>query len=216
MRVETTVRRRIGKIMKTRTSIALLAAGFSLSACVVAPPTGPQVVAMPAEGKTLSQFQNDDYTCRSYASQQTGNASPAHAANQSAVGSAVVGTALGAAAGAALGAASGSAGTGAAIGAGSGLLLGSLIGAGNASASADDLQQRYDVAYAQCMTTQGNKIEAPPPPPPEPEPQPVYMYAPPPPPYYYYPEPYYGPPGIIFEGRFGNGWGRGHGGRGRW
>lgn len=203
--------------MRIRTSIALLSAGLSLTACVVAPPTGPQVVAMPAQGKTLGQFQSDDANCRGYAAQQTGGASPAQAANQSALGSAAVGTALGAAAGAALGAASGSAGTGAAIGAGSGLLLGSLIGAGNASASAGDLQQRYDVAYAQCMTAQGDRIEAPPPPPPEP--QPVYMYGPPPPPYYYYPEPYYGPPpGVIFEGRFGGGWGHdGWGrGRGRW
>ncbi len=200
--------------MRKRSAVALLAGSFSLAACVVAPPTGPEVVAMPGQGKTLPQFQNEDYTCRDYAARQIGYASPAHAANESALGSAALGTALGAAAGAAIGAASGSAGTGAAIGAGSGLLLGSMVGAGNANASAQGLQQRYDVAYAQCMTAQGNQIQAPPPPPP-----PVYVVDPEPPPYYYYPQPYYGPPpGIIFEGRFGGGWGgRGWGhGRGRW
>ena len=200
--------------MRKLGAIALLAGSVSLSACVVAPPTGPEVVAMPGQGKTLPQFQNEDYTCRDYASRQIGYASPAHAANQSALGSAAIGTALGAAAGAALGAASGSAGTGAAIGAGSGLLLGSMIGAGNANASSDALQQRYDIAYAQCMTTQGNQIQAPPPPPRQ---APVYVVEPTPPPYYYYPQPYYGaPPAVIFEGHFGHGWDHHHGDHDRW
>ena len=57
----------------------------------------------------------------------------------------------------------GAAGTGAAIGAGTGLLAGSAIGAGNARVSSAGLQSRYDVAYAQCMVSAGNRIEAPPP-----------------------------------------------------
>ncbi len=200
------------EIMRKLGAIALLAGSVALSACVVEPPTGPEVVAMPGQGKSLPQFQNEDYTCRDYAARQIGYASPAHAANQSALGSAAIGTVLGAAAGAALGAASGSAGTGAAIGAGSGLLLGSMVGAGNANASSQGLQQRYDVAYAQCMTTQGNQIQAPPPPPP-----PVYVVDPTPPPYYYYPQPYYGPPpGVIFEGHFGHGGGHRGWDRDRW
>jgi hypothetical protein len=188
-------------MLKNR-SIAMLVGSLTLAGCVVAPPTGPSVVAMPGPGKTLPQFQSEDASCRGYAGQQTGYASPQQAANQSAVGSAAVGTVLGAAAGAAIGAASGNAGAGAAIGAGSGLLVGSAVGAGNAADSADSLQQRYDIAYEQCMATQGNQIQTPPPPPPEP----VYAYAPPPP-YYYYPPPYYAypPPGVVIVGRFGRG-----------
>lgn len=31
-----------------------------LAACVVPPPTGPSVMAMPARGKTFEEFQHDD------------------------------------------------------------------------------------------------------------------------------------------------------------
>ncbi|HYZ25191.1 MAG TPA: hypothetical protein VE690_23890, partial [Rhodopila sp.] len=43
---------------------------------------------------------------------------------------------------------------------GAGLLVGSAIGANNAHASAAQLQQRYDMAYAQCMTASGNQLQA--------------------------------------------------------
>jgi hypothetical protein len=69
--------------------------------------------------------------------------------------SAAVGTALGAAAGAAL---SGGSGGAAAFGAGGGLLAGSLVGAGNASTSLYDTQQRYDIAYIQCMYAKGHQV----------------------------------------------------------
>ena len=148
--------------MRLTKSIAVLFGTLALAACAVEPPTGPDVVAMPGPGKTLLQFQGEDATCRGYALQQTGFASPSQAATQSALGSAAVGTVVGAAAGAAIGAASGNPGAGAAIGAGSGLVLGSAVGAGNAAASEESVQQRYDIAYAQCMTTQGDKVQAPP------------------------------------------------------
>src|SRR5690348_8256786 len=45
---------------------------FSLSACVVDGPPGPTVPVMPGDNKTLGQFQQDDATCRGFASQQTG------------------------------------------------------------------------------------------------------------------------------------------------
>ena len=70
---------------------------LALSGCVVPPPTGPLVAAMPGQGKSLEAFQQDDMACRQYGWQQTGGASPGAAASQSAVGSAVAGTALGAA-----------------------------------------------------------------------------------------------------------------------
>jgi hypothetical protein len=131
---------------------------LAVGACAVAPPTGPNVLVLPPEGKDLAQFQREDGACRSYAQQQIGYGSPQQAAAQSAVGSAAVGTALGATAGALLGAAGGNAGAGAAIGAGGGLLAGSAGGAGTARAPAGSLQQRYDAGYLQCMTASGNKV----------------------------------------------------------
>ncbi len=142
-----------------RASLALILP-LSLAACAVAPPSGPSLYAMPAKGKDLAQFQNEDVGCRNYAQSSIG-ITPGQAANQSAVGSAAVGTALGAAAGALLGSAGGAAGAGAAIGAGAGLLTGSAVGANNAQASSGSLQGRYDVAYAQCMTSAGNTVQAP-------------------------------------------------------
>ena len=53
---------------------------------------------MPPQGKPLEVFQQDDATCRGWATQQTGGVQPAQAATDSgAVGSAVVGTCAGAA-----------------------------------------------------------------------------------------------------------------------
>jgi len=155
---------------------------LALGACAVAPPAAPSVMAMPGPGKSVEQFQRDDIGCRQYAGAQTGYASPAAAANQAGVGSALIGTGLGAAAGALLGAAAGNAGVGAAIGAGSGLLLGSAAGAGNAAVSGAAVQQRYDMAYAQCMAANGDQVPMPPAYPPPPP----YAYSP------YPPGPYYG------------------------
>jgi hypothetical protein len=199
-----------------------------LGACAVEAPTGPSVPVMPGEGKTLSQFQQDDATCRQFATQQTGGASPAAAANQSAIGSAAIGTGLGAATGALIGAAAGDPAAGAAIGAGAGLLTGSAVGAGNAANAAGNVQERYDIAYQQCMTTTGNKPEmaaapayengAPAPAPvyaqpaypayPAPYPYPYYYY----PSYYGYPGPYYYGPGFYPSATFVFGFHGGHGG----
>lgn len=182
------------RLRRNSLKIAVLGS-VALAGCTVAPPTGPDVAVMPGPGKTLSQFQQDDYACRQFASGRTGGMQPAQAANQSALGSAAVGTALGAAAGALLGAGSGNAGAGAAIGAGAGLVGGAMVGQGNAARSMDDLQDRYDTAYVQCMATQGNPPprEAPQPQPPAIAYQPYYV-APPPPVYVYpgyvYPRPY--------------------------
>jgi hypothetical protein len=187
-------------------SAACLSA-LALSACAVAPPTGPEVAAMPGPGKNFTQFQQDDATCRQYAGGQTGGVAPAEAANQSAVNSAVVGTAIGAAAGAVLGAAAGNPGLGAAAGAGAGLLTGTAAGAGAAQVSSGSLQRRYDIAYTQCMAANGEKIQQ--------EvayggPAYAYPYYPAYPAYYYYgPPPYYGPywggPSVSFGYFYGHG-----------
>jgi hypothetical protein len=44
------------------------------------------------------------------------------------------------------------------IGAATGALGGTLLGAGPASREGNTLQRRYDIAYAQCMTSHGNAL----------------------------------------------------------
>jgi hypothetical protein len=161
---------------------------LALGACTVAPPSGPTVVAMPGQGKTFAQFQQDDSYCRNYAQSRIANPGEVSAnAQNNAATSAVAGTLIGAAAGAALGAIGGNAGVGAAVGAGAGLAGGAAVGGNNTQAAADSLQGSYDVAYAQCMVGNGETIQQPP--------APVVYAAPPPPPVYYGPPPgyYYGP-----------------------
>lgn len=53
---------------------AALAAALLLSACVVPPPAGPSVGALPPKGKDAAQFQQDDLACRQYASEMLGGA----------------------------------------------------------------------------------------------------------------------------------------------
>jgi hypothetical protein len=197
----------------TRATSALgIVSVLALSACTVAPPQGPSVMALPAAGKSFEAFQQDDVACRGYASQQTGGASAAQAANGSAVGSAVLGTALGAGLGAALGSVGGAVGAGAAIGGAAGLLAGSAIGAGNAQAAGGNVQGRYDTAYTQCMYSRGDTVQS----------APGgyaagygygYGYTPGyyPGPYYGYGPGYYGPAFVV-----GGGWGWGGGWHRHW
>jgi hypothetical protein len=158
-------------------------------------------MALPPQGKSFEAFQQDDASCRGYATQQTGGASSAEAASNSAVGSAVLGTALGAGVGAALGSVGGAVGAGAAIGGATGLLAGSAIGASNAQAAGGNVQARYDTAYTQCMYSRGDTVQG----------APGgyaggYGYP------GYYPGPYYGPgyygPAVVIGGGWGYGWHR--------
>ena len=189
-------------MVRVAPSIGLCGA-LLLAGCVVAPPTGPTVAVMPPRGKDLAEFQQDDGACRQYAMQQTGIA-PAEAAQSSAVGSAALGTVIGAAAGAAIGAAAGNPGMGAAIGAGSGLLFGSAAGANASAVSGAAAQDRYDIAYVQCMASKGNSVPNPVASGPTPYPGPVAAY---PAPVYAYPYPAYYPypyaypyPGYAYFG----------------
>lgn len=116
-------------------------------------PNGPSVMVLPGTGMSFNQFRNDDVICQQYASFQVGGTTPNQAGVNSGVTSAAVGTALGAAAGAAIGG-----GSGAAIGAGSGLVGGSIVGTGAASSSMYEAQQRFDVAYIQCMYAKGHQV----------------------------------------------------------
>jgi hypothetical protein len=171
-------------MVRIRPPVAI-AAALALGACTVAPPTGPTVMALPPQGKGMTAFQQDDASCRQYASAQIGNISPQDAANQSAVNSVALGTVLGAAAGAAIGAAVGNPAAGAAIGAGSGFVGGAVGGAQASAVSGAGMQQRYNISYTQCMASHGNQVaSATPGPYANPYPYPAYAYG-----YPYYPYP---------------------------
>jgi len=152
-------------------------------------PTGPSVMVLPPANKPFEQFQAEDAICRQWAEQRIG-LSPQQTANQNTAAGVIGGTLIGAGLGAAIGAATGGAGAGigAAIGAGSGLLIGTAAGANAGQYYGWQAQQRYDMAYQQCMYANGNLIpgvvtrtrnvqRVPPPPPP-----PGYGSAPQPPP----------------------------------
>ena len=120
-------------------------------------PTGPTLAVMPAPGKPFEVFVADDTVCRQFADRQTG-VNPQTAATQDTVSGAAIGTAVGAIAGAAIGAAAGNPGVGAGVGAGTGLLLGTGAGAHAGYGTGFTLQQRYNIAYEQCMYAKGNQI----------------------------------------------------------
>src|ERR1051326_1087425 len=110
-----------------------LAAVAALSACAVAPPTAPRVMALPGPGKDFGLFQREDAGCRESAYYQSGGGPGAQAATSNAVGTAVAGTAIGAGLGAALGSLSGQLGAGAAIGGAAGALIGGSAAANGAA-----------------------------------------------------------------------------------
>jgi hypothetical protein len=180
------------RIRLTAGTVAILA----LSACVVAPPSGPRVMALPGAGKDFGAFQRDDSMCRQFAYNQTGGAADAQAATNNAVGTTVAGTLVGAGLGAALGSVSGNAGAGAAVGGAMGAVVGGSAAANGAQGWAGDLQQRYDISYTQCMYANGNTVQNPPG---------GYGYRPAyyPGPYPYYGPGYYGGPTVVV----GGGWG---------
>ena len=120
-------------------------------------PSGPTVAILPTPGKPLDLFQQEDMACRDYATRALGpNAQ--YAANDQFATSAAVGAALGAVIGGLAGGRNGAGG-----GAAFGLAAGSMVGAGQAQNTAYSLQQRYDIAYAQCMYSKGNQLPPPPP-----------------------------------------------------
>lgn len=140
-----------------------VAAPLLLAACAAGPslPPEPTVDIQPGARKSTAAFHADEDRCRLKAEDAVGGRAPGEAAADSTVRSAALGTALGAGAGALIGSTSGQAGQGAAIGAASGLLFGTAAGAGAAARSADDVQRRYDRAYARCMEDAGNRVVQP-------------------------------------------------------
>ena len=151
-----------------KAAIVACAALLAVSACQPAP-MGPTVAVMPGPNKPMEVFQGDDGVCRNYAYNSIGGPNAQQDLNNQQLGSAAVGTLLGAGLGAAVGG-----GRGAAIGAGAGAVAGTAYGANQAAYSSMSMQQRYNIAYSQCMYTRGNQV-------PGFSPPPNYPYPPPPP-----------------------------------
>ena len=135
-------------------SIWVLGAALALSGCAVAP-TAPSVMVLPGTNKSATQFQADAAACQQQA--QAMLAPDAQAANNQAVASAAIGTAVGAAAGALLGGGYYSHNS-AAVGAGTGLMFGSAVGGSQSQVASYSLQQRFDIAYMQCMYVHGHQV----------------------------------------------------------
>jgi hypothetical protein len=134
------------------------AAVLLLAGCAAPTPTGPSIIAVPPAGKSLTLFQSQDYSCRNYAQQTVAYPAATQNTQGNGVATAAIGTGIGAAAGALIGSFAGNAGAGAAIGAGVGLLGGSAAAANQTQRAGESLQQIYDGAYAQCMTSMGNGL----------------------------------------------------------
>lgn len=131
-------------------ALAGLCMALTLAGCVSPPVQGPRVAVMPTPGKPLDLFAAEDQYCRGYAQQTLGPDTRGEAA----VGAAVVGTILGAAVGSAM---SGRHSNNTAAGAATGLVMGTAIGAGNSAEVGYNAQQRYDIAYEQCMVSKNNQ-----------------------------------------------------------
>ncbi|MBI2751560.1 MAG: hypothetical protein HYX43_20060 [Burkholderiales bacterium] len=136
--------------MRWSGALAGLCMVLMLAGCVSPPVQGPRVAVMPTPGKPLDLFAAEDQYCRGYAQQTLGPDTRAEAA----VGPAVVGTLLGAAVGSAM---SGRHSNNTAAGAATGLMMGTAIGAGNSAETGHSAQQRYDIAYEQCMVSKNNQ-----------------------------------------------------------
>ena len=138
---------RLRKIVHASSALAAL---VIISGCANTP-TGPSVQIMPATGRDLNLFTDDDTVCRHYAAGQIeGDASHANWMQAAVAGG---GTLLGAGLGAAIGG-----GKGALIGGAAGAIGGTAVGAIPAGKAQDSLQGRYDTAYSQCQYTRGNQV----------------------------------------------------------
>jgi hypothetical protein len=103
--------------MKHFRQVLALGGLFALCGCVVAPPSAPQVMALPSQNKDFATFQQEDAGCRATASQVIGVPPPAP---------------------------------------------GAAAPPPVPVAVAAEMQQRFDVAYTQCMYSHGNQVTQPP------------------------------------------------------
>ena len=133
----------------------IVAIGVSALLAIVAGcaarPMGPTVQVMPAPNRSFEAFQQDQTVCKQFAEEQVSG--QAEAANTQALGAAALTTGLGAALGGAIGG-----GRAAGVGAASGATAGSAVGAGGSQNAQLTIQQRYDIAYEQCMYAKGDQV----------------------------------------------------------
>jgi hypothetical protein len=151
---------------------AIAAASAGLALWLTAGPGQAEVFVYPKQGASQEQFQKDQFDCHSWAQQQTG-VNPSQPAQVStappAQGGAVRGAGRGAAVGAIGGAIGGNAGKGAAIGAAVGAVGGRMrqndynrqVAAQNQQAQANQQAnvQRYEQAYATCLSGRGYQVK---------------------------------------------------------
>jgi hypothetical protein len=134
-----------------KTGLLLMSAAAIAGCASVPPTTGPTVAVMPAPGKPFELFQEENAYCKQYAQAEMG---VVPGETDRGTRNAAAGAVAGAVAGALLGDSRNAAGTGAAAGL--------LIGAGSGNESTDrnrmSLQQRYNVAFEQCMYAKGNQV----------------------------------------------------------
>lgn len=155
--------------MKIRTAaLAAISTAVLLAGCATEP-LGPTIPVMPAQGKSMESFQQDEDYCEQYASNRANGR--VKQANDDELRRGAIGAALGA-------------GLGALAGNTKGAIAGGIIGGvlGSSSGAGYDqhrIQRTFDIAYGQCMTARGNDVGmrrhpprrwenggAPPPPPP--------------------------------------------------
>jgi uncharacterized protein YcfJ len=164
-------------VMRIRTAaLTALSTAVLLAGCATQP-MGPSIPVMPAQGKSMDQFQADENYCEDYASGRSNG--KVKEANDQELKNGIVGAALGAGIGALAGNTKG-----ALIGGGIGAVLGGSSGAGY---DQHRVQRTYDIAYAQCMTARGDDVGGP-------RRRRMRRYAPPPPPPGDYPGDYPPPP----------------------
>ncbi len=143
---------------------AALGLVVALGGCVAAPAMALLQV-MPGTDKTLSAFQDDQTVCKHFAQRSvSGQVDNDNLRN---LGTAALTTVLGTGLGAAIGG-----GQGAGIGAAAGALGGGGLAAVNSPREQAAVQQQYDNAYAQCMSTKGNAVPGGPAATPQPAPLP--------------------------------------------
>jgi hypothetical protein len=141
------------KLRKFAAAVSL----FAVAGGCATMPTEPNVMVLPAAGKSFETFRQEDATCRQWAEQRIGTNAP-DAAEQSTVNGAVAGTVIGTGVGALLGSASRNTGIGALFGGLTGLMIGTAAGANSGQVYGDTAQHRYDNAYLQCMYSYGNQL----------------------------------------------------------
>lgn len=150
------------RVQKAAVSLPVL---MLLAGCVTVP-SGPTIPVMPAEGKSLSAFEQDERACEDYAYDKV--AGQVDKANSRQARHTLLGALVGAGIGAAVGDTKG-----AIIGGSAGTIIGS--NSSEPGYQQYSAQRRYDIAYAQCMETKGNHVanrhpprhrdDGPPPPP---------------------------------------------------